>query len=198
MNRSRSLSGVRPTRRRSPSYVKTSSSATLCSIRGPGPNVMRGRPGLSEDAEVVEDQSGLDPGQHPFPIHFQDPIQVLGKIDDDGRVAAPPGEAGTGSPGKDGDAPLPAPFDSSHHILRVLGDHHADRQLPVVGRVSRIDGSRAVVEPDLSTQALPEFGLQGQRTNRHVRSLPDADRHRTRAWYPAMTCGAGGYRSPAA
>src|SRR6185312_6036200 len=59
-------------------------------------------------AQRIENYTRLNPCETLNRIDFQDPVHVLGKVEDDGDVAALPGQAGAGASRQDWCAVLPA------------------------------------------------------------------------------------------
>ena len=108
----------------------------------------------------VEDDAGLDAGEPTFRIDLQDPVHVFREVEDDGDVAALPGEARPGASWQHGHAELPARFDRGGHVLGVARDDQADRHLAVVGGVAGVQGAAARVEADFPADRLPECLLE--------------------------------------
>ena len=60
-------------------------------------------------------------------------------VHDDGNIATLSGQAGTGAAGQDRDAMFVARTDDFKNVFRVLRQYNADRDLPVVRRISRVE-----------------------------------------------------------
>ena len=165
-------------------------------VRGRGGTERHPRLGrLPEVAEVVEDRAGLDPGQLAVAVDVQDPVQILGEVDDHRGVATLPGQAGAPSPRQDGRVVITADLDRGEDVVERLGDHHTDGELSIVRRVRRVDRPCSGVEPDLTLDRLAEPGLKApdihvRRTlhrGGHVRTSAARSCPETawRRWWPA-------------
>ncbi len=102
-------------------------------------------------AEMVEDDSGLHAGDAAGGIDLEDFRHVLGKIQNDGDVAALSGERGAAAAAEQGRAEFAARGDCGENVILVARENDADRDLAVVGRVGRVEGATAGIETDFST-----------------------------------------------
>src|SRR3954467_9776844 len=100
---------------------------------------MRGRVGAEDEAvlfrrvvERIENNARLEPGAAPTGVDLQQPVAVLGEIDDNRDIATLPREARATAPIRDRCAEASADLDRRHSIARVAREDDADRHLPVV------------------------------------------------------------------
>ena len=129
-------------------------------------------------AQLVVDEAGFHPGVALFWIEFQQAIEVLRKVDDDGGVARLAGEAGARASSEDGDAVLAADCYCGDHVLDRLRDDHADGNLTIVTEVGGVKCAGSVVETHLRfgapLQALGQlFGKRSgddRQSRRHANS----------------------------
>jgi len=70
------------------------------------------------------------------------------------------GQARAAAAGQDRHAVLAAGRDGGHDVVERLRDHHADRHLPVIGAVGRIQGAAAGIEPHLAANCPSEIGVK--------------------------------------
>src|SRR5438477_13182645 len=91
-------------------------------IRTKGQVVLLGR-----GAQVVEDQTRLDPGKLALRVDRDDVPKILGEVENDRDVAALPGEARPGAAGQDRGADAPAYLDRLNHVGDVTRDDDPDR-----------------------------------------------------------------------
>ncbi len=104
---------------------------------------------------------GSHAGQPPLRVELDDLVDVLGEVDDDGDVAALPGERRAAAAPKERRAVLAADAHGLDHVLDVARDDDADRHLAVVGGVGRVERAAAVVEADLAADVRSQ--LSGER-----------------------------------
>jgi ribosomal protein S18 len=86
-----------------------------------------------------------------FRIQFENLVQVLGKIYDDGDVAALAGEAGATASRKDRSAIAAGQRHGLDHIFNRSGNDDADWDLAVVGAISRVESAAALIEADFAS-----------------------------------------------
>ena len=120
-------------------------------------------PLLGSVAEPVEDHAGLDPGELAVVVDLQNPVQILRAIDHHRHVAALTGEAGPAAASDDGSAELARRGDRLDDVVNAPRNHHADRHLPIVGTVGRVQGAAAVVESYLAFDARPQRAFERAR-----------------------------------
>jgi hypothetical protein len=107
-------------------------------------------------AEMIEDHSGLHAGDAPGGIDFEDPRHVLGKIEDDGDVAALPGQRCAAAAAEQRSAELTAQRNRGENIVDIARKHYADRNLAVVGAVGRVESAAAAIKPDFAANLFAE------------------------------------------
>ncbi len=112
-------------------------------------------------AEVVEHRAGEHAGEPPLGVDREHPPEVARAVDHHRDVAALPGEAGAAPPLHDRRAMPPARRHRRDQIVRVPRADDADRHLPVVRGVGRIDRPVAGVEAHLAAHRGAEVGLEG-------------------------------------
>src|SRR5690625_27384 len=112
---------------------------------------------LGGAAEVIEDEAGLDAGGTGVGVEGDEVAEILRHIEDDGDVAALPGEARSAAASEYWGAVVAADPDRGDEVIGVVGDDDADRDLAVVRAIGRVEGSRARVEADLA----PDLALEG-------------------------------------
>ena len=111
-------------------------------------------------AHAIEHNAGLDAGLPGVGIQLQDVIEILGKIQHDGDVAALAGEAGAGAAREDGSAECAADGDGCFDVCRVERQHQTDGNLTIIGGVGGIEGATAGVEADFTSHRLTERSLE--------------------------------------
>jgi hypothetical protein len=99
---------------------------------------------------MVEHNSGLNAGDAAGRIDFENPRHVLGKIEDDRDVAALPGKRCAAAAAEQRRPELTAQRDSGKNIVVIARQHDADRNLPVVGAVGRVERAAALIEADFA------------------------------------------------
>jgi hypothetical protein len=109
--------------------------------------------------EIVEHDARLDARDAPLGIDLEDPGQVARDVDDDGRVAALPGEARAGAAGQNGSRVSAADLERSERFRTVAREHDADRDLAVVRGVRGEERAAASVEADVVAD-LPQISLE--------------------------------------
>jgi hypothetical protein len=82
--------------------------------------------------EVVEYHSRLHAGKAAGGIDFKNPRHVLGKIENDGDIAALSGEGCAAAATKQRRTELAAECNSSENILGIAREHDANRDLAIV------------------------------------------------------------------
>ena len=141
-------------------------------------------------AQVVEHDARLDARELALGIELDDAVQVLGEVDDDRDVAALAGEARAAAARQHRHVTARARGDRRDDIVDALRHDDADRHLPVVRRVGRIQGAAAVVEAHLARDRAAK--LVGERAGgtgrarvdqrngdrRHRLARPDSARRR--------------------
>jgi len=111
-------------------------------------------------AQGIEDDAGLDAGKPPHRIHVEDTVVILRHVDDDGLVAALAGEAGAAAARQHRRAMPPAHLNGCDYIVRVTRDDHADRDLPIIGAVRRIQRAAAGIETHFAGNRAAKVGVK--------------------------------------
>jgi hypothetical protein len=83
-------------------------------------------------AQRIENQTRLNPGETLNRIDFQNPVHVLGEVENDGDVAALPRQARAGASRQNRRAVLPAHGHRRDNVVGVLGDNKTDWDLSVI------------------------------------------------------------------
>jgi hypothetical protein len=109
-------------------------------------------------AKSVEHDSGLYTGDAAAGIDFENARHVLGKIQNDGDVAALSGEGGASATAKKRRAKFAAERDGRENILGVARKNDSNRNLAVVGAIRRVEGARARVEANFAADLRAESG----------------------------------------
>src|SRR5436190_19802269 len=99
----------------------------------------------------IKNNAGLHPRVLLLVIQINYLIHVLGKVEDDGDIAALAGEACSSSTREDRSAKLAAEPHSFDTVCLVFWNHHANRNLPVIGAIGCVQSATAFVEADLSS-----------------------------------------------
>ena len=129
----------------------------LC-VDGSGPNV---RPCASARPRSVSSTTpGCTRAMRLAGIQLENPVHVLGEVEDDGDVAALAGEARARAARKYRRAERPARRDRGPHIVFVPGDDDADGNLTVVRGIRRVERARAAIEPHLAADRPPQLGFE--------------------------------------
>ena len=112
---------------------------------------------LGLGAEIVEHDAGLDARELANGIELDHTIHVLREVEDDGDVAALAGQARPAAARENRRTELARQGHGRDHVIGAFRNDDADRNLPVVRRIGRVERARAVVETNLS------FDLASQR-----------------------------------
>ena len=104
-------------------------------------------------AEMVEHDSGLYAGDAARGIDFEDPRHVLGKIEDDGDVAALSGERRAAATAEQRRAEFSAERDRGDYIFVIVREYHSDRDLAIVGTVGSVESAGAIVEANFAANS---------------------------------------------
>jgi len=109
---------------------------------------------------MVEHAAGLNPRVFLLGVELDDPVQVLGEIDDDGDVAGLSGEAGAAAARQQRCTVPAGEGDGLDDFVDGAGDYNADGDLAVVGAVDSVEGARARVKANFAGDGGAEFGGQ--------------------------------------
>ncbi|HEY7551096.1 MAG TPA: hypothetical protein VH913_16475 [Hyphomicrobiaceae bacterium] len=104
---------------------------------------------LGGRSQVVENAPRLDLGRSGARIDGAKAVEVFREVDQDGNIAALPGQARAAAARDDGRIELAAQPDGPDDVLAAPGHHDADRHLSVVRSVGGIERTAAGVEADL-------------------------------------------------
>jgi hypothetical protein len=107
-------------------------------------------------AEMVEHNPWFDASDAADGIDFQDPRHVLGKIEDDGDVAALAGEGCASTAAEQWRAEIAAEANRGENIVGIAGKHNANRNLAIVGAVGGVESASAAIEPDFTANSLTQ------------------------------------------
>ena len=99
-------------------------------------------------AQGVLHHAGLDPRPEFFAVHFQDPPEVGGEVEDHRLAHRLSGERSAAAAGEHRRAGLGRGPHRLRHIASVAGDHHPQRLDLVDARVGRVEEPRGPVEAD--------------------------------------------------
>jgi hypothetical protein len=105
--------------------------------------------------DVVVNDARLCPDNLAVRIELNQAIQVLRKIYDDCSVAALPSQTGSTASAGYRNPELSADCDCLDHIGFGTRNYYADRNLPIVGTISRVERPAAVIETDLAADGSP-------------------------------------------
>ena len=110
-------------------------------------------------AEMVENDSGLHACDSARRIDLEDLRHVLREIENDGDIAALPGERSSSTAAEQWRAELAAESDCSENVVGVARKHNSDRDLTIVRSVGRIKSTALIVETDVTAEILAQgFG----------------------------------------
>ena len=101
-------------------------------------------------AQLVADHPGLDPGSTRHRVQFKNPVHVLGKVEDDGRVDTLPGKPGSAAACHHRHTVPAAGGQRGDDVVVVPGDHDADGHHPVDRSVIGVETATGLVEADLA------------------------------------------------
>jgi hypothetical protein len=107
-------------------------------------------------SEVVEHNSGLNPGHAAGRVYLENPRHVLRKVEDDRDVAALPGKRSTAAPAQQRCAELPAELDCGEDVVGIARQHDSNRNLAVVGTVGRVESAATEIEANFSAYPLTQ------------------------------------------
>ena len=111
-------------------------------------------------AQPVEHDAGLDTRCLALRIESDQFVQIFREIEHHRDIAALSRETGTASARKQRSAIAAALFDRRKNVLDRLGHDDANRHLPIVGAVGRVERAAAGIETDLALDSLFELGLK--------------------------------------
>ena len=104
----------------------------------------------------VQDKAGLDPGQPLLRVQAYDPAHILRAIQHDGIIATLPRKTRPAAPREYRRAVAARHRNGADHVLRMPGNHDADRHLPIVRSVRGVERPAAVVKSHLAFDGGPE------------------------------------------
>ncbi len=87
---------------------------------------------FGQGAQRIEDATGLDSRDSVDGVNLQDPVHVLGEIDNDRDVTALPAQARSGPASENRSTESPGDCNRGDDIVLIARDHHADRNLSIV------------------------------------------------------------------
>ena len=120
-------------------------------VAGSGPNVRPCR--FGRVAQVVQHAAGLRGSQAAVGVDPDRPVDVFGEIHHDGDVAALASQARAAAAAEKRGAELPSRGDGFDHILEILRNDDADRNLPVIGAIGSVQGAASGIEADFTANA---------------------------------------------
>ena len=115
---------------------------------------------LGRAAEEIEDAARLHSRALVCGIEFEDVAHELGEVQDNGDVAALAGQAGATAAPEHGGAVPAGGRDCLDNVFLVPRDDDADRHLPVIRGVRRIQCTAPVIEAHLTADLAAELRLQ--------------------------------------
>src|ERR1700727_1537441 len=113
-------------------------------------------------AEMVEHNPWFHPSDAAYGIDFENPRHVLGKIENDGNVAALAGEGRASTAAEQRRAEIAAEGDGGENIVGIAGKYNADRNLAIVGAAGGVKRARAAADPDFTVNLLTQRFRQPQ------------------------------------
>jgi hypothetical protein len=136
-------------------------------------------------AEAVEDDAGLDDGELCCRVDGAEPVHVLRVIEDDGYVGALAGERGSATAWENGCTDGAAGCECGFDVGGVKGHDDADGKLTVIRSVGGVEGARAPVEFDFTTEDGAElcfqFAVGGEALVVQRLVIEDCERRKTHA-----------------
>jgi hypothetical protein len=108
----------------------------------------------------VEHEARLNASESLPGIDLERAIHVLGKIQDDGHIAALAGKTGSRAAGQHGGAKLPTGTYGRDYVIGIARNDEAYRHLAIVGSIRRIKSPAAPVETDFAANLPLEGRLQ--------------------------------------
>src|SRR6476660_6601954 len=99
---------------------------------------------------MVKHAARLDPRVLFLRLDLDDPVQILGEIDDDGDIARLSAEAGAAAARQQRRAMLAGERDGLNHFVDGAGNNDADGYLAVVGAVDGIESAGGSVKADVA------------------------------------------------
>jgi hypothetical protein len=110
--------------------------------------------------QIVEDGSGLYACAAAPGVDLQHAVHVFREIEADGDIAALARQAGAAATAEHGRPIVSACRQRALHVFDVAGNDDADRRLPVIGPVGRVQRAAAAIEPDFSFHRAAQIGRQ--------------------------------------
>ena len=129
-----------------------------CGIRTKGQLVL-----LCRGPQFVEDKPRLNASVLFAMIEFQNLIAVLGKIENDGKVAALTAQACTASTGENRSSMHTGKTHGRDRVFYIAWNYDPDRNLPVIGSVRGVKRTISIAETNFSFDHFLECSLKLQR-----------------------------------
>jgi hypothetical protein len=108
--------------------------------------------------ELVLNQTWLHPTPTFFLIHLQDPVHILGEVQNNRIAHGLPCQGGPPASGQDGNVEAVGNLDNRLDISFVARNNDTDRLDLVDGSVSGVKEARISIKPHLSLDSLLKFG----------------------------------------
>ncbi len=114
-------------------------------VRAEGEMVVLGRV-----AQMIENDARLNTRQSFLRINRENSIHILREVQHDRDIAALPREARAAASREQRDSTKPASCHRCDYVGFILWQHHADRNLPVAGGISRVEGPASFLKAYLA------------------------------------------------
>ena len=125
--------------------------------------IVRGRIGAEREVsrlglvpQIVQDGPRLDPRPTLVPVDLEHVVHVFAHVHDHGRIARGAGEIRGAAARHDRSAERAADRHGLDDVVGVTRQHDADRNLPVVGCVGRVQRAVAVAEAHFPAHSFPQ------------------------------------------
>jgi hypothetical protein len=115
---------------------------------------------LCFSAQAIENDSGLHASDAARGVDLQNTVHVFRKIEDDGGVAALPGERCAAATRQERSSVFAAQGNCGNHIFGIARDGNSDWNLTIVRAVGGIQGAATGVKTDFSAKMAAESGFE--------------------------------------
>src|SRR5689334_17657528 len=119
--------------------------------------------------ELIEHDPRFDARELFAHIDFENPMVILGEIDDHRGVTTLTGQARASAPASYGRVKFSTSCDRGNNVVAITRDHDSDGYLPIVRAIGGIERAIAVAEPNLAANRATQLCLQSFRIHRSYR-----------------------------
>ncbi len=111
-------------------------------------------------AEMIKNDSRLNPRDSPLGIDLKNLRHVAREIEHHGNIAALSSERCASAAAKNGSAKFACGRNRRDHVVRVARQNDADRHLPIIRSIRRVERAAAAIEAHISAQIAAQFSFE--------------------------------------